>query len=171
MFATMVTQAARGLAGSRGPPRFVTRLRLQFPHSAAVPYPRPRNAGRSGSYANTACGSKLAGSTPSSPRRRERPRDRLKQPRGSCRTDQANLVRWYTAAKAATMPNRRGHHFVGLKIVLGRESSARKQTSSLAIASPKMLKERSDEWKHPRFEIGRRANNVNVGKFRQGLVF
>src|SRR5215472_15525650 len=64
------------LAGNRAPRRFVTRPRLQFPRSAAVPYLPPRNAGRSGSYANTACGSKLAGSTPSSPRRRQQPRDR-----------------------------------------------------------------------------------------------
>jgi hypothetical protein len=46
-----------------------------------------------------------------------------------------------------------------------------KQTSPLAIAGPKMQKKRPDEMEHPRFEIGRVANNVNVGKFRQGLVF
>jgi hypothetical protein len=34
-----------------------------------------------------------------------------------------------------------------------------------------MQKKRPDEWKHPRFEIGRLANNVNVGKFRQGFAF
>jgi hypothetical protein len=34
-----------------------------------------------------------------------------------------------------------------------------------------MQKKRPDEWKHPRFEIGRLANNVNVGKFGQGLAF
>ena len=108
VFATKVTQAARVPADNRAPPRFVTRQRLQFPRSAAMPCPRPRNAGRSGSYANTVCGSKLAISMPSSPRRRERLRDRSKQPRGSCCADQANLARWYTAAKAATMPTRRG---------------------------------------------------------------
>src|SRR5262245_29122479 len=43
-------------------------------------------------------------------------------------------------------------------------------TSSPAVASPKMQKERPDERKHPRFEIGRRANDVNVGKFRLGFV-
>jgi hypothetical protein len=48
---------------------------------------------------------------PSSPRRRERLRDRSKQPQGSCRADQANLVRCYTAAKAATMPLSRGASF------------------------------------------------------------
>jgi len=100
------------LAGNRAPRRFVTRPRLQFPRSAAVPYLPPRSAGRSGSYASTACGSKLAGSTPSSPRRRQRPRDRSKQPRSSCCADRANLVRWYTAAKVATMPSpgRNGRH-------------------------------------------------------------
>ena len=105
VFATQVALVARVPAGSRAPPRFGTLPRPQFLRSAAMPYPPPRNAGRSGSYANTACGSKLAGSTPSSPRRRERPRDRSKQPQGSCRADQANLVRCYIAAKAATMPS------------------------------------------------------------------
>ena len=106
-----VAQATRVLADSRAPPRFVTRPRPQSPRSAAAPYPRPRNAGRSGSCANTACESRLAGSMPSSPRRRERLRDRSKQPQGSCRADQANFVRWYTAAKAATMPLSRGASF------------------------------------------------------------
>src|SRR5215831_960335 len=46
-----------------------------------------------------------------------------------------------------------------------------KRTSSLAVAIPKMQKERPDEWGHLRLEIGRIANNVNVGKFRQGLAF
>src|SRR5262249_2107727 len=100
------------LAGNRAPRRFVTRPRLQFPRSAAVPYLPPPRSGRSGSYASNACGSKLAGSTPSSPRRRHRPRDRSKQPRSSCCADRANLVRWYTAAKAATipLPGRNGRH-------------------------------------------------------------
>src|SRR5262249_51987740 len=106
--ATKVTQVARVPAGNRAPRRFVTRPQLQLPRSAAMPYPRPRNAGRSGSYANTVYRPKLATSLPSSPPRRERLRDRSKQPRGSCCADQANLARWYTAAKAATMPTRRG---------------------------------------------------------------
>src|SRR6266511_3003861 len=86
--------------------------------------------------------------------------------------------------------------FRGVKIALGRETEGgldlvrvgdpprdarpasqgsecrhpAKEISSRAIASPKMQKERPDEWKHPRFEIGRRANDVNVGKFRQGFA-
>jgi hypothetical protein len=148
-FATKTAQPPRALAGSRAPPRFVMRSPLQFPRSAAAPPQRPRNADRSGSYANTVCGSTIAKSKPSFPHRRERLQDRSKQPRGSCRADQANLLRCYIAAKAATMPPPRA-----------------KPTSSLAVASPKMQKKRADEWRHLRFEIGGVANNVNVGKFR-----
>ena len=50
-------------------------------------------------------------------------------------------------------------------------SAGEKQTSPLAAAGPKMQKKCPDEMEHPRFEIGRVANNVNVGKFRQVLVF
>src|SRR5262249_56933116 len=91
--------AARLLLGTPPP--------LQFPRSAAAPSQRPRNADRSGSYANTVCGSTLAKSKPSFPHRRERLQDRSKQPQGSCRADQANLLRCYIAAKAATMPSPR----------------------------------------------------------------
>jgi hypothetical protein len=55
-FATKTAQPPRALAGSRAPPRFVMRSPLQFPRSAAAPPQRPRNADRSGSYANTVCG-------------------------------------------------------------------------------------------------------------------
>src|SRR5215467_13370113 len=37
-------------------------------------------------------------------------------------------------------------------------AAGRKRTSSLAVAIPKMQKERPDEWRHPRLEIGRIAN-------------
>src|ERR1700730_11912973 len=106
-FATGMAQAARVPAGSPAPPRFVMRSPLQFPRSAAAPSQRPRNADRSGSYANTVCGSTLAKSKPSSPHRRERLQDRSKQPQGSCRADQANLLGCYIAAKAPTMPSPR----------------------------------------------------------------
>ena len=138
----------RVLAGNRAPRRFVTRPRLQFPRSAAVPYPPPRNAGRSDSYANTACGSKLAGSTPSSPRRRQRPRDRSKQPRSSCCRP--------SESRQMVQRSESCDHAVAWA----------KRTSSLAVAIPKMQKERPDEWRHPRLEIGGIANNVNVGKLR-----
>ena len=104
---THLEQAPRVLAGSRAPPRFVMRPPLQFPRSAAAPSQRPRNGDHSGSYANTACGSTLAKSKPSSPHRRERLQDRSKQPQGSCRADQANLLGCYIAAKAATMASPR----------------------------------------------------------------
>src|SRR6516164_1000100 len=101
------SSSLRVLGDSRAPPRFVTRAPLQFPRSAAAPSLRPRNAGRSGSYATTVCGSTLAKSKPSSPRTRERRRDRSKQPQGPCRADQVNLLRCYIAAKAAAMPSPR----------------------------------------------------------------
>ena len=126
-------------AGNRAPRRFVTRPQLQLPRSAAMPYPRPRNAGRSGSYANTVYGSKLATSMPSSPRRRERLRDRSKQPRGSCCADQANLARWYTAAKAATMPTRRGRHFVRVTDSPRARDGGQTRRSCMLATLPEML--------------------------------
>ncbi len=129
-------QAPRVLAGSRAPPRFVMRLPLQFPRSAAAPSQRPRNADRSGSYANTVCGSTLAKSKPSSPHRRERLQDRSKQPQGSCRADQR--ISSDVTSQRKPRPWRRPEQ---------------KPTSSLAVASPKMQKKRADEWRHARFEI------------------
>ena len=145
-FATKTAQAPRALAGSRAPPRFVMRPPLLFPRSTAAPSQRPRNADRSGSYANTACGSTLAKSKPSSPHRRERLQDRSKQPQGSCRADQR--ISSDVTSQRKPRPCRR------------REQ---KPASSLAAASPKMQKKRADEWRHLRIEIGGVANNVNVG--------
>jgi hypothetical protein len=72
----------------QAPPRFAKRPRLQFPHSQSAPHRRRCNAGRSGFCAYSAFGSKLARSLPLSPRRKERPRHRSKQPQGSYCGDQ-----------------------------------------------------------------------------------